>query len=655
MLRIIYTFSFFVIFFFAQKACGHKDIADLSTIASEYDRKNYTKAASLSNHHPYRYLHRYLKYCELLDQNNNSSFETISHFLLASPGISEKNALIEKMERRITQSTSKNAIIKWFTHNKPLTPNGYIYYYKAALGKIKNQDACNKIIRNAWIFGNMSKEDSRNFYTKHKEILRTEDHVDKISGLLWQKKVGEAKALLHLVHEDYKKAFRAWISAIKGDVETERLFHEVRGSYKYISGLLYSYLKLHQKSEPSDEIIRLYLRAPRDEIHNNQWWKLRNYFIRELTYKKMYRDAYKIASSHNNLHRADIVDAEWLAGWIALRLMKNPEISKKHFKMVADISTTCISKARGSYWHARSYDESGDQETARILYQKAANHGHTYYGMLASHELGYQTLQLPVTPSITDQDKHNLQKNEYAQIAEFFSYTQNKDKLKKYAKEAFIKAKSTGEIALLYKRLRKNLDLHWKVEISKIASWYGYWHMQDSFPAPYQIPLNGINEAYVYATIRQESNFDTKGLNETGREDGLMQIIPATEKKLCKELGIRYKPKRITEPGYNIKLGTYYLSKEFAKTASYIKTSCEYNAGPVSNSWSERFGDPSSIDLKGVIDWIELIPFHVTRTYVQRVIENMQIYRYVIQKSNKLVIAQDLTCGTSQNTVSAFD
>ncbi|MDX1916359.1 MAG: lytic transglycosylase domain-containing protein, partial [Rickettsiaceae bacterium] len=243
--------------------------------------------------------------------------------------------------------------------------------------------------------------------------------------------------------------------------------------------------------------------------------------------------------------------------------------------------------------------------------------------------------------TITNEDKSSLAKNPYAEIALFFSYTDKKNFLTKYSKEAFKYAKTTGEIALLYQKIRKNLDLRWKVEISKLASWFGYLNIEDSFPTPYKIPDSAASKEHVLATIRQESNFDTKGFNGIS-EDGLMQIIPATEKKLCNELGIKYKPKRIIDPAYNIKLGAYYLTKEFNKTHNYIKASCEYNAGPASNSWVEKFGDPAEMKLYGVINWIELIPFYITRSYVQRIIENMQIYRYVLTKNKKLKITEDL-------------
>ncbi|NDB83809.1 MAG: lytic transglycosylase domain-containing protein [Alphaproteobacteria bacterium] len=635
---IIHSIFLFVIFFFAIDA-----YADISSIAKEYQKGNLSKATQLSRHYKYRYLHTYLRGAEFLEKDNNASFESIANFLTSNPDVPQREELAKKIESKISSSTNKSAIIKWFSHNKPKTPNGFVHYYKASKGRIKNKEAFEKIVKNAWIFGSLSKKEADDFYERYKSILTQSDHVDKISEFLWNDKVENAVQLMYLVDKDYQKAFKAWISIIQNKPNVESAFHQVRGSYRYMPGLLYAYLKLHKKSEPTQELIALHLKSPKNTARSKEWWGIKNYLARELIDRKMFNDAYRIVSSHSNLeNKADLVDAEWLSGWLALRFLNNPELAKKHFKLVIDVSKTSISKSRGYYWQARSYQDLGGQETAESLYKKAARRSHTYYGMLASVELGRKELRLPSPPIITQEDKIALNKNQYAQIAQFFSLTDKKSLLKKYAKQAFASAKTTGEIALLYGKLRKNLDLRWRVEISKLASQYGYLVVEDSFPTPYKIPRNRINEAYVYATIRQESNFDTKGLNETGREDGLMQIIPSTEKKLCNELGIKYKPKRITDPEYNIKLGIYYLSKEFAKTGSYIKTSSEYNAGPISNSWSERFGDPSSMDLKGVIDWIELIPFHVTRTYVQRVIENMQIFRYALTRSNKLRIAEDL-------------
>jgi len=89
---------------------------------------------------------------------------------------------------------------------------------------------------------------------------------------------------------------------------------------------------------------------------------------------------------------------------------------------------------------------------------------------------------------------------------------------------------------------------------------------------------------------------------------------------------------RLTEDAdYNVHLGQTYLQdlvNEF--NGSYILALAAYNAGPSrARQWMRDYGDPrdSTVD---AIDWIEMIPFSETRNYVQRVLENLQVYRYMM-------------------------
>ena len=69
-----------------------------------------------------------------------------------------------------------------------------------------------------------------------------------------------------------------------------------------------------------------------------------------------------------------------------------------------------------------------------------------------------------------------------------------------------------------------------------------------------------------------------------------------------------------------------------------------YNAGPHRvDKWIPRFGDPRKMDLHKIIDWMESIPYYETRNYVQRVIENLQIYRYLTKNNSTLLIDDDLS------------
>lgn len=113
-----------------------------------------------------------------------------------------------------------------------------------------------------------------------------------------------------------------------------------------------------------------------------------------------------------------------------------------------------------------------------------------------------------------------------------------------------------------------------------------------------------------------------------------MQLMPATAKQMAKEAGVKYNEKALTKDAqYNIQLGSTYLEKLIDRfDGSYILAAAAYNAGPSrAADWIETYGDPR-LSHTDAVDWVESIPFDETRNYVQRVMENVEIYRARLNK-----------------------
>jgi soluble lytic murein transglycosylase len=138
----------------------------------------------------------------------------------------------------------------------------------------------------------------------------------------------------------------------------------------------------------------------------------------------------------------------------------------------------------------------------------------------------------------------------------------------------------------------------------------------------------GVEAPLVLAVIRQESEFYVRATSHAGAR-GLMQVMPATAKAVAKANRMPYDRDRLTgDADYNLIIGQVYLSsviKDF--DGSYPMAIAAYNAGPQRvNRWLRTFGDPRKGEID-IIDWVELIPFSETRNYVQRVLENLSVYR----------------------------
>jgi soluble lytic murein transglycosylase len=139
----------------------------------------------------------------------------------------------------------------------------------------------------------------------------------------------------------------------------------------------------------------------------------------------------------------------------------------------------------------------------------------------------------------------------------------------------------------------------------------------------------GLDPAYVYGLIRQESRFITDARSHVGAS-GLMQVMPATAKWTARKIGLTgFRPEDINDRDTNIAIGTGYLKLVLDDfDGSMPLAAAAYNAGP-SRARQWRAPGGSGPVLEGAI-WAENIPFAETRDYVKKVLANATVYAAVL-------------------------
>ena len=166
-----------------------------------------------------------------------------------------------------------------------------------------------------------------------------------------------------------------------------------------------------------------------------------------------------------------------------------------------------------------------------------------------------------------------------------------------------------------------------------------------------------VERSLVFALSRQESEFNPTAGSKVGAQ-GLMQIMPATAKLIAKRYGLKYHSGVLTgDPSYNVKLGAAHLGDLIADFGgSYVLTLVAYNAGPRrSREWVAEYGDLRTGDVDPV-DWVESIPFQETRQYVQKVLQNLHVYRSRLAPSTVRPMPEDLARGAGDPmTVASTD
>ena len=584
---------------------------------------------------------------EFLDKNyKNTDFKKIVNFLNQNPKWPQNTLLKVRAETLIDDNYNKKEIYQWFSKHPPITSCGYKYYALAASQILTDVNQLIFIIKDGWIYGDFNKDEQIAFYRKFKKFLSKDDIIKRIDNLIWKGSTTLAKSLFNLADSRYKKAFEVQIAFSNKNKDAKKLFRNVPKEY-YTSGVVYQYINSRKSELPeSNEIVNLINSIKHYQFHENDFVKVQTYIAREYIENKRYKDAYRLASNHFATSPDNVRDIEFLAGWLALRFLNKPDLAIEHFKKFNQVVKTPISVSRGLYWLGRAYAQSGKKEQARKLYEQTAHRfGYTFYGQVATIEIGATKLRLPPRITANHSKNDNLIKNsENLKAANLVSkYAAGSSLVKIYLENLVDSTEKEDVLAIAL--ATKTSQPHHKVWISRRALQKHVFIDHYSYPDPYKIKKIPTEKSLVYSIVRQESSFE-KAVIASDNGMGLMQLMKPTACDTAKKLAMKCQLNRLTQDAhYNLTLGSHYLA-DMIKThqGSYVLAIAAYNAGPHRvKKWLSLHGDMRKFrNYHQVIDWMESIPFPATRNYVQRVLENLQIYRAILNKNGKFKLKYDL-------------
>jgi len=363
------------------------------------------------------------------------------------------------------------------------------------------------------------------------------------------------------------------------------------------------------------------------------FWSERNDLARRLLRFSEPADAYAVVNGAVRAAEAGL-DAEFLAGWIALRRLNQPEVAARHFTALAGLSHAAITQGRAGFWLGRSRAAANDPEGARIAYLAAAAWPMTYYGQLAASALNEgpgalaQRIMSEHGPAWTEDAAATFAGQELVRAAALLVAWGEPRRARPFLLRLDEVADGPGMRALAA-RFAGDLGLpDQAVAIARRAGRDGVVLAKAGWPRPVSPPEGVVEPAVALGLIRQESSFAASAGSPVGAR-GLMQLMPATAAAVARRLNEPASVPALTaDPAYNMRLGTAYLRGLLDQFDGALPLALAgYNAGPHRvQAWLTAQGDPlaGGVDM---LDWIEMIPFNETRNYVQRVIENIVIYR----------------------------
>ena len=542
-------------------------------------------------------------------------------------------------------------IIGAFGQTLPETNEGKLALAKAHLAQGNRAEAA-KLIRPLWQKTVFENDEEAAIRSAFGNLLRQKDHRLRAEMLLYRDRTRASERLLSELSKDEQAYIRARIASIRKNGKALSKLKSVPRSMKSDSNYQFALIQHYRLQGDYKTAAKLMEAAPTDPkvlLNGDSWWKQRRDISREMAEAGQPRRAYNIAANHAAESPGMIVEAEFHAGWFALRYLSDPHLAEPHFKRIAKLGKTAQTLSRAYYWLGRTREASKDTEGAISYYQQAGAFQTSYYGQLALAKLGINQMPLASLPEVTKADQTAFDKNELVQAIKRLDEAGLHDDTLLFYTHLARTLPTNGQIRLLTELAESRGVYQWATMVGRMAQ------AERVEAAPLAYPINaiprktritkGVEKPVVYAIARQESAFNPKARSSAGAL-GLLQLMPETARETARNLGVSYKKSRLTsDPAYNATLGAALLGElveEFG--GSYILTFAAYNAGKSKvKEWIERFGDPRD-PKTDPIDWVESIPYGETRNYVQRITENLQVYRYKLE-NKPLTITQDLTRG----------
>ena len=549
-------------------------------------------------------------------------------------------------EKVLAASGDAAQVRSYFAHHAPQSAAGSMALQKVLL-QAGERSRAEAVARDAWVQLYYDADDQKAQLSLMGRAL-VNHHVERLTNLLWDGRLDEAKRMLPLVSTAEARLGAARIGLQSDTRGVDALVDAVKGREANDPGLAHDrfvWRYRHNYNDAAEDLLLRRSRSVQSLGRPEDWARIRAALARDEMRSGNPHRAYRLAANHHLKDGAAFADLEFVAGYVALMKLKQPSLAYRHFKALERAVSTPISLGRAFYWEGRALEAMGKPDEASRALHEGAKYQSAFYGQMAAQRLG-----LPLNASMLGRERYADWRRQPFLASSLIQAGLMLVKAgnEKLATRFFLqlaeglKDNELGPLSDMTLSIRQP---HIALRIAKAAADRGLILPRPYFPMTELARVKlGIPTALALAIARRESEFDVSVISPAGAR-GLMQVMPGTAKLMSDKLGIGYSKARLTTDGdYNARLGAAYLAKlidEFGPALTLVASG--YNAGPKrSEAWIELLGDPRK---QGVdpIDWIEAVPFTETRNYVMRVAESYVVYHAKLEgKAGRIRLYQDL-------------
>ena len=623
------------------KYYSKKDFIIARKAISEMQKSRWDSSFKVAKKAKDKSIYNFINWRYLLTTGNSASFYDYKVFIDKNGHYPRIDRLRYLAEHKLsTAKISPKKIINWFGEKEPLSGYGEMILGESLILNGEKSKG-KKLIKKGWVTADLSKSELKFFRKKFKKYLNADDYIKRADYLAWNNKYWDLRRLTKYLPKDYELLYTARHILMSKGYGVDQAIKNVPEKFKNDPGLNYDRLKWRRKKGRVDSSAEILLKIRNDKeylVVPEKWWKEREIISRALIYKKKYETAYKISSNHGMSEGPDFAAAEWMSGWIALSFLNDPLMAKDHFHNFYNNVGYPISTSRGAFWLGKTYEKLGDKEQSLKWYKEASKYLTTYYGQLAFLKLDPNgKFELKKDMEVDSKYRYIFFNKELVKIVYLLDELK-KDKYTKFVLRHLANDNIKRGSEILAAELATSIERYdFAIQVSKIASYQKRFHNKFNYPiisTPKYINKRKIPEsALILSIIRQESEFDLSANSHAGAK-GLMQLMPYTAKLVSKQAKLPYSKSRLTkDPEYNINLGSHYIAGLILQyDGAYPFAVAAYNAGPNRVKYWKKINKNPQKKQINYIDWVELIKFRETRNYVQRVLENYNVYRYILEK-----------------------
>jgi soluble lytic murein transglycosylase len=625
------------------------DLANLKEAIAAARRGNTERATELEASISDPVARKLAEWMILRADNTTAGFARYTAFITANPTWPSIGALRRRAEAMMWQEKlSPTAVLAYYAKENPLSSRGKLALARAYLAQ-GDRNSAQAWMREAYYYDSFSNDLEEQVIEIFKDLVTHSDHKARMDMRLYAEDAEGAMRAANRAGGNAATIAKARLAVIHKAANAKAMIDALPAEARRDVGVIFSHAQLLRRADQGKEAGELINSMPRDAsavIDTDQWWIERRLVARKLLDLDEPKAAYKVARDAAAPAKENYrIEHEFTAGWIALRFLNDPATAKPHFAKITQIATNPISRARGAYWQGRTAEAMGRASEARAHYEAAAQYPTAYYGQIARAHLGYKDMVLRSPPA-----QPGAAQLEVVRAIELLYAVDERNLAGGAVADLGDRAQDAVALAAIGEITHRHKDARATLLVGKSALGRGLPLEQYAFPTigipDYRAVGPEVESSIVYAIARQESIFDQRTVSNA-KAMGLMQVTAEAGRYVAKKFNVAFDNKRLlSDPIYNVQMGAAELGDLLVDyRGSYIMAFAGYNAGRGRvKDWVARFGDPRDPKVDP-IDWVERIPFSETRNYVQRVMENVQVYRVRFGGGTKLLIEADLHRG----------